>query len=122
MLFYFFIIIIIIIFVFLPFLVPLPQHMEVPRLGFESELQLPAYDRATAMRDLSHVCNLHHRSQQCWILNPLCKARDRTHNLMVPSGIRFHCAMMGTPFFTFFNGWKKSNTTPAAYGGSQARD
>ena len=37
------IIIIIIIFVFLPFLGPLLRHMEVPRLGVESELQLPAY-------------------------------------------------------------------------------
>ena len=31
-------IIIIIIFVFLPFLGPLPQHMEVPRLGVELDL------------------------------------------------------------------------------------
>ena len=29
------------------------------------------------------VCN--HNSQQHQILNPLCGARDRTHNLMVPS-------------------------------------
>ena len=26
-------------------------HMEVPRLGVESELQLPAYTTATAMQD-----------------------------------------------------------------------
>ena len=44
------------IFVFLPFLGPLPRHMEVPRLGVESELQPPAYTRATATQDLSHVC------------------------------------------------------------------
>ena len=31
------------------------------------------------------------------ILNPLNEARDRTRNLMVPSQIRFHRAMMGTP-------------------------
>ena len=30
-------------FFFLLFLGPLPQHMEVPRLGVESELQPPAY-------------------------------------------------------------------------------
>ena len=29
------------------------QHMEIPRLGGESELQLPAYTIATAIRDLS---------------------------------------------------------------------
>ena len=33
--------------------------MEVPRLGTESELQLPAYVIATATQDLSHVCELH---------------------------------------------------------------
>ena len=37
---------------------------------------LPAYTTATAMTDLSHVCNLHHTSWQCQILNPLSKARD----------------------------------------------
>ena len=56
--------------------------MEVPRLGVESELQLLAYSTATAMRDLSLVCDLHHSSRQCWILNPLSEARDRTRNLM----------------------------------------
>ena len=72
------------------------QHMEVPRLGVESELQLPAYTIATATRDPSCVCDLHHSSWQCWILNPLSEARDQTCNLMVPSWICFHCTMMGT--------------------------
>ena len=45
--------------------------MEVPRLGVELELQLPAYATATATPDPSHVYNLYHSSQQCWILNPL---------------------------------------------------
>ena len=66
---------------------PLPRHMEVPRLGVESELQPPAYARATATRDPSLVCSLHHSSWQRWIVNPLSKARDRTYNLMVPSRI-----------------------------------
>ena len=35
------------------FLGPHSQHMEIPRLGGESELQLPAYTIATAIRDLS---------------------------------------------------------------------
>ena len=30
-----------------------PQHMEVPRLGVKSELELPAYATATALWDLS---------------------------------------------------------------------
>ena len=40
------------------------QHMEVPRLGVKSELQLPAYSTATAMPDLSCICNLHRSSCQ----------------------------------------------------------
>jgi len=48
--------------------------MEVPRLGFKSELLLLAYTTATAMQDLSHVCDLHHSSEQCRILNPLTRA------------------------------------------------
>ena len=40
------------------------QHMEVPRLGVESELQLLAYDTATSTQDQSHVCDLHHSSGQ----------------------------------------------------------
>ena len=48
--------------------------MEVPRLGVELELQLPAYDTATAMWDRSRVYNLHHSSQQSF--NPLKEARD----------------------------------------------
>ena len=34
--------------------------MEVPRLGVELELQLPAYTSATATPDLSHIWDLHH--------------------------------------------------------------
>ena len=47
------------------------------QVGVESELQLPAYAPApaTAMPDLSHICDLCHSSQQRWILNPLSEAR-----------------------------------------------
>ena len=69
--------------------------MEVPRLGVWSELLLPAYARATATPDLSHVCDLHHSSRQRRILNPLSEASDWTRNLMVPS--RFSCTTTGTP-------------------------
>ena len=53
--------------------------MEVPRLVVQSELQLTAYTRATPIRDLSHVCDLHQSSQQHQILNPLSEARDGSH-------------------------------------------
>ena len=75
------------------------QHMEVPRLGVQSELQPPATTTATAMQDPSCVCDLHH---SLWrqILSPLSKAKDRTCNLMVLSWIFF--------FFFFFAapGWE----------------
>ena len=63
--------------------------MEVPRLGVELELQLPAYATATATQDPNHVCDL------------LSEARDRTHNLVVPSLIRFCCATIETPKVVF---------------------
>ena len=48
---------------FFVFLGPYPRHMEVPSLGVELDLQLPAYTTATVTPDLSHVCDLHHSSQ-----------------------------------------------------------
>ena len=64
--------------------------MEIPRLGVELELQLPAYTTATAKPDLSHIYKLHHSSQQHWILSPLSKARDQTPVLMDTSWICYH--------------------------------
>ena len=59
-----------------------PRHMEVPSLGVESGLQLPAYTTATST------------------LDP--EAAERGHNLTVPSRIRFRCATMGTLKTSFF--------------------
>ena len=64
--------------------------MEVPRIGTELELHLLAYTTATATQDPSRICDLHHSSQQSWILNPLSKARDRTPILMDTSWVRYH--------------------------------
>ena len=72
---------------FFSFLWPHLQHMKAPGLGVESELQLQAYTTATAMPDLSYVCNLYHRSWQYWILIPLSKARDETCILMDTSQV-----------------------------------
>jgi len=58
------------------------RHLEVPRLGAESELQLLAYATATATWDLSHVCNLHRGSGKSQILNPLSKVKGRTRVLI----------------------------------------
>ena len=62
--------------------------MEVPRLGVKIKLQLLTYTTAIATQNVSHVCDLHHSSQQPQILNPLSKAKDQTHNPMVPSRMR----------------------------------
>jgi len=64
------------------FLGPHAWHLEVPRLGVESELYLPGSTRATATWDLSDTWDLHHGSQQGRILNPLSEVRDRTYVLM----------------------------------------
>ena len=61
-------------FFFPRFLGPCLRHMEVSRLGVESELQLSAYTTATAMPDPSRVWDLHHSLWQCQILNPLIEA------------------------------------------------
>ena len=66
------------------------RRMEVPRLGVESEPELLTYTPATATPDPSHICDLHHSSQQRWILNPLSEARDRTLVLMDTSWVRYH--------------------------------
>ena len=71
--------------------------MEVHRLGVESELQLPAYTTATSMPDLIHVCDLYHGLQQCWILNLLSEARDRTRIFLDTSWVCFWWATEGTP-------------------------
>ena len=47
------------------------QHMKVPRLGGELELQLMAFATVTATQDPSHICDLHCSSWQHQILNPL---------------------------------------------------
>ena len=50
------------------FLGPHPWHMEDPKLGVELELQPLAYTTATATRETSCVCTLHHSSQLYQIL------------------------------------------------------
>ena len=58
-------------FFFFVFLGPHLRYVEVPRLGIEWELQLLGY--AT---DLRSLCDLHHNSPQCRVLNLLSEARN----------------------------------------------
>ena len=63
------------------FLGPHLWHIEIPRLGVESELLLLAYTTVTATADPatadpSRLCDLHHSSRQGRFLNPPSEARD----------------------------------------------
>ena len=77
--------------------------MEAPSLRVETELQLPAYGTATAMQDLSFICDLHHSLQERQILNPLSEVRDWTHILMDTSQDLNPLTTMGTPPAKLFN-------------------
>ena len=79
------------------FLGPHPWHMEVPRLGVKSKLQLLVYSIATATRDPSHVCDLHQDSWQHRIPDPLSQARVQTCILMDTSQNLLCCTTVGTP-------------------------
>ena len=95
-------------------------HMEVPRLGVKSELQLLAHATATAMPDLSNVYNLHHSLWQCWILKPMIEARNWTASSWILVIFLTCWATTGTPAIILFFCWGWGSA-PAAYGGSQAR-
>ena len=72
---------------FVCFSAPHLPHVEVPRLGVQLELQLPAYTTATATSDPRCIYDLHHSSWQHQILNPLSEARGQTHILMDTSRV-----------------------------------
>ena len=57
---------------------PCLQHRDITRLGVESELHLQAYARATAMPDLTCICDLEHGLWSRGLLNPPRRARGRT--------------------------------------------
>ena len=94
-------------FFFFFFLGPHLQHMEIPRLEVQSELQLLACTTATATEDLSHICDPHHSSRQHGILKPLSEARDQTYVLMDPSQVCQHWATMGTRKAANFDVWRR---------------
>jgi len=106
------------------------QHMEVSRLGMELELQRLVTTTATAAQDESRIYNLQHSSWQCWIFNPLSKARDQTLVLMDTSQVRYCWATTGTPILGYsspkwimifgFHSWEEENlrvedTVPIRY-------
>ena len=76
--------------------------MEVLRLEVELELQLLAYTTATSIPDPSCLWDICHRLQQCWVLNPLSKARDWTW-ILNRHYIRFLTLWERTPGFDIFS-------------------
>ena len=89
-------------FFFLFLLGPHLRHMEVPTLGVKSELWLPVYTTATAMWDLSHICDPHRSSQQSQTLNPLSETRIEPIPHGYSSGLQPAGATMGTPSTCFY--------------------
>ena len=76
------------------------QHVEVPslvKLEVKLVLQLLAYATAKEMQDLSYVCDLHHSSKQCQILNLLNRTRDWICILMDTSQFHFLWVTMKIP-------------------------
>ena len=102
-------------FFFFSFLGPNLQHMEISRLGVESELQLLAYVTAIATWNPSHVCDLYHSSWQCWIVNPLNEARDRTCVLMGTCQVPYHWAAVELPLMLILILMKMSKQVSIEY-------
>ena len=75
-----------------------PQHVEVPRLRVESELQLPAYATATGTLHPSCICNLHHKD----ISKDTPLVSSRTWTLVYPVALMYASSY-------------SSNSTPSLY-------
>ena len=80
-------------------------HVEVPGLGIESELQLQAYSIATAMPDLSCVCNLCSSVWQHQVHNPRSNAKDRSCILTLLCRFSTCWATTGTPSVLLTTTW-----------------
>ena len=74
--------------------------MGISRLVAELELQPLAYTTPIARQDPNGICDLHHRSWQCRILNLLSGARDQIRVLMGTSW--FPLSHNGDSLFSFF--------------------
>ena len=78
------------------------QHMEVPGLGVESELQLPAYATATAMQDSSYIYNLRHTLWQCQILTHWVRPEIKPISLCILCQVLNPLSHNGNSLFFFF--------------------
>ena len=69
-------------------------HMEVPRLGMDSKLQLQAYTTVWATPDPSCICDLCRSLRQCQILNSLSPGIE-----LVPA--QTLCWVFNLPYWVF---------------------
>ena len=96
--------------------------MEIPRIEVELELQPLADTTATASPDTSHVCGLCHNSRQCWILNLLSKARDRTCVLMDASQIPLSHDRNSVSYYSYENSFALTDSPKRASGPPESLD
>ena len=73
------------------------QHMEVPRLSVELELQLPAHATATTMPDLSLICDLCCSLHQCRFLAYWMRPGIKLSSSWILVRLLTHWATEGTP-------------------------
>ena len=73
--------------VFLPFLGPLPAAYGGSQARGPVGAVATSLCHSQSNTGSECICDLHHSSRQCQILNPLSKGRDRTHNSIVPSWV-----------------------------------
>ena len=78
------------------------QHMEVPRLGVKSELQLPAYTTAIAMQDLSASETYTAAHSNTGPFNPLHDAKDPIHIFMDTDQVHNKLSHNGNSIFHIF--------------------
>ena len=83
-------------FFFSLFLGPYLWHMEVQARGWTGAAAAGLHHNHNNIGS-EHVCDLPHSSHQCWVLNPLSRARDGSCILMDTSRVRFCWATIGTP-------------------------
>ena len=77
-------------------------HMEVPRLGVKSELQLLAYATVTATQESSCICDYTTAQGNARSLTHPARPGIEPTSLWILVGFINHWAMMGTPWFFLF--------------------
>ena len=77
------------------------QHVEVPRLGVKSELQLPVYTTATAIPDPSCIWDLYHGSRDVGSLAHWGRPGIEPASSWILVGFLTHSATTGTLSWTF---------------------